>query len=411
MKKLLRLWIFFLFVYLLTFVVISGRISFPTTIRNYFSLQAYSWLHGHLNLIVVPRDLADLSIYNHRAYLYWPPLPAIFALPFVFLRGLYVSDIFYTAFWASFGPVLFYLIINYAKEAQIIPKLSDKKTIFLTAFFGLGTVYYYLAVLGTVWFTSQVLSLLILLLSYIFLFKYVRDKKLLDYIIAIIFFLLSFWGRNTLILSLPIFLFCLIKTPNKFKKKLVLITLILVGFNVIIYGYFNYIRFGSFTENGFGYNTLDPKFINDYRKYGVTNIHYIPHNFYTYFINTLHTRETFPFITPDPEGNSIFSVSPFFLLLMGGVSRTLFKKKNSYFYIFLINAAIIISALLLFFGTGYFQFGYRYALDAIPLLILALAYVIDLFPKSFVIFLFIISVIINFLGTYWFYQVITSHII
>ena len=71
MKKIFLLWIGILFVYLL--FAGRGKFQFHTTQRNFFSLQAYSWLQGRLDLAILPKDITDLSIYNGRAYMYYPP--------------------------------------------------------------------------------------------------------------------------------------------------------------------------------------------------------------------------------------------------------------------------------------------------------------------------------------------------
>src|SRR3990167_7770346 len=118
MKKIFWLWIGILLIYLL--FAGRGLFYFHTTQRNFFSLQAYSWLHGRLDLVKLPTDITDLSIYQGKAYLYWPPLPTIFVLPFVLLFGINTSDVFYTAFWSSISPILIYLTLIQAKKVKLI---------------------------------------------------------------------------------------------------------------------------------------------------------------------------------------------------------------------------------------------------------------------------------------------------
>lgn len=398
LKKCFFLWVFFLGVYLL--VSSRGTLRWDTTAKNYFSLQAYSLVRGHINLIALPQDLYDLSIYNHQAFLYWPPLPSFFALPFVILGGINVSDILYTAFYASFCPVILYLLLHQAKKVKYIPSISENQILLLTLFFAFGTVFFYLSVVGTVWFTSQVISTIPLLVSLLFLFKYIEDKTNISFIISVIFLCLAFWGRNTLILTGLLHLFILF-TVYQNRIKLVLISLLIIITCISLFGLYNYIRFGSLLENGLKYHQVNPKWKNDLSNYGVLNPHYLPYNFFYLLINPVGITRISPYINPDPEGNSIFSTSPLLLLFFGLFSFNIWKKENKPLIIYLLISGIILFSLLVYFSTGWIQFGYRYALDAIPLLILSLSFFLEQFPASFNYILLASSIIINSLGVYW----------
>ena len=401
MKKNFLLWLSILFIYLL----FAGRgiFQFHTTQRNFFSLQAYSWLQGRFDLAVLPNDITDLSIYKGKAYMYYPPLPAVFALPFVVVFGVGVSDVFYTAFYSSIAPVFLYLMLQKAKKAKLIPQLSDNYLIILTLFFAFGTVFFYLSLLGTVWFTSQILAILTLIISLYFLFSFAYDKKQNSFVLSVILLCLSFWGRLELILAFPLYFYLLFITKNPKKTKIFFIILSILFLNFAIYFVYNYFQFNNFFESGLNYIQNDPRFIEQ-KRIGFFNFKYLLHNSYYFLINPLKFKTSFPFIYPDPEGNSMFSTSPLFILLFGLLSKKLFSKKVFFISINLFLSGVI-ALLFLFYGsTGWFQFGYRYALDVIPLLILALAFVIGKFPKSVVVGLFLLSVAINVMGAIWMLQ-------
>ncbi|OGF98892.1 hypothetical protein A2153_00710, partial [Candidatus Gottesmanbacteria bacterium RBG_16_38_7b] len=364
MKKLFWLWISILFVYLL--FAGRGTFNFHTTKRNYFSLQAYSWLNGRLDLITLPKDVMDLSFYQGKAYLYWPPMPSLFILPFVSFFGVDVSDQFYTAFWASFVPVLFYLVLKEAKKVNFIPPISEKVVFLLALFFAFGTVFFSLSVNGNVWFTSQVISMIPLMSSLLFLFKFVYSRKYNDYLISIILMCFAFWGRNTLMVAILLHLYVLFLLPKFRLKKLLLLTLFILSLNFLLFGYFNYLRFGNFIENGLNLHKVNPRWLYDLKTYGILNIHYWPHNFYYYFLNPLGFNFQALFIEPDPEGNSIFSTSPLFLLILGSLFFGLFKKKRRLLLIYAVITTVSLIFLLSLFGSGWFQFGSRYLLDIIP---------------------------------------------
>lgn len=399
MKRILLIWIVFLTAYL--FISGRGKMRWYTTSKNYFSYQAESFLRGRIDLLVKPTDLYDLSVYRNKVYLYWPPLPAFFAMPFISLFGLGFSDIFYTAFWSSLGPVLLYMVLYQSRRAGIIPKISDSDAMLLAIFFGFGTVYFYLSVLGTVWFTSQVLSVLLSLLSLLFLFKY-SEKKTGKYLIfSILTLSLAFWCRNVTLLALPLYIFIIIKTKNRRRMSALVISMFLVSVNIFLYGYYNFVRFGSFLETGFRHQQLNPRYASDLVAYGTTNVHYFPHNMYYALLHPLRFDVRFPFVQPDPEGNSIVLTSPLFILLPGYLLKRTANQKKKIFRVLFGTGCFILFALFLHFGTGWFQFGYRYSLDAMPILLLSLAWVINVYPHRVVLILLVLSVIINTLGTYW----------
>lgn len=399
MKKIIFLWLFFLFIYL--FVAGKGRWHFTTTAKNYWSIQADAWMHGHLDVTATQKDLYDLSVYNSKAYLYWPPLPTFFALPFVLLFGKGVSDIFYTAFWASFPPVIMFLVLQQAKKAKLISPISGRQILFLSLFFAFGTVYFYLSVIGTVWFTSQVISEIPFLLSLLFLFRYAENRRSISFILSLVFLSLAFWGRTVLILAFPLHLFILIYKNNKDWKKLLAIAFGILLINMIFFGIFNYVRFGNPLENGLELQRFNPRWEQDVKKYGLSNIRYLPYNAYFLFIKPLAFKISPQIIRPDPEGNSIFATSPLFLLLFGIVTLKNYRKKYLSLLVFLVTGGLILLPQLLYYGTGWWQFGYRYTLDAIPLLILSMVYVFHLYPRKLVIFLWLLSLFINFLGVDW----------
>lgn len=399
MKKIFLLWAGILFVYLL----FAGKSAFRfhTTQRNFFSLQADSFLKGHIELQQLPKDLTDLSIFKGKAYLYWPPLPAFFALPFVYFFGINFSDVYYTAFWASFAPILLYLVLQKAGKVNLIPKLPEYFMLLLTIFFAFGTVFFYLSVVGSVWFTSQVISVLPLLLSYYFLFKFVETKRPPDFYISLIALCLAFWSRNSTFFSILLHFYIFLKSESAVRNKILMASVFILFVNFLIFGYFNYKRFGNILETGQGLHSANPRWQRDLKNYGFFNLHYWKHNFYYLFINPVNFSSQTYFINPDPEGNGIFTTSPLFLLLPGILSVGLFSKKNRILLVYLLICISCIIFLLSYFGTGWFQFGYRYLLDIIPLLILILAWVISKVPKAIVISFFILSIIINTMGSIW----------
>lgn len=390
-----------------TFFAGRFRFAFTTTIYNYFSYLAEAFLHGSLAFISSPPFLHDLISFGGKIYIYWGPAPVFLILPFVFLFGKEISDALYTAIIASFNPLILYLILSQIEKLKLI-KTSNFQKIILCAFFAFGTVHFYLSIFGTVWFTSQIISIFYLLIGLLCITKFSLSKNLITLALSALFFSLAVNSRTTLIFYLPLFVFFgTAYLKNKFPRNLLISLLVFFIIGAIIFffsAYYNYLRFGSFFENGYKFQNYGAHFSEDKSRYGFFNISYIPKNFYYMFINLPSFNSKPPFLSFDTEGNSVLFTSPLLLLVISLIKKRYWQdtrlklfNSSSLFGIFLI-----ILFLLIFWGTGWVQFGYRYLLDATPFLILLLAEVINELPAILVMTFLIISILFNILGTLWF---------
>lgn len=140
--------------------------------------------------------------------------------------------------------------------------------------------------------------------------------------------------------------------------------------------FYNYARFGNLLE--FGYRYHIPWLVETrqfLRQKGTWSLTYIPTNLYYLFlkgpdgvfIKGTHYL-TFPFLTPDPWGMSIFLTSP---LLLWSFAAPIKERIVQWCWITSIS---ILLFLLGYFSTGALQFGYRYALDFSPFLFILLCY-------------------------------------
>ncbi len=407
-KLLYPLVIFFSTLFIYIFFAGRFRFLFPTTIYNYFSFLAEAFLHGSLAFISTPPYLHDLTSFGGKIYIYWGPAPVFLILPFVLLYGKEISDAFYTSIIASFNPLILYLILSQIQKLKLI-RASSYQKIILCVFFAFGTVHFYLSIFGTVWFTSQVISTFYLLIGLFCITRFSESRSLKTLILSALFFGLAVNSRSTLIFYLPLFLFfyitSYINSNNSLKKKLYLLIFFIIG--AIIFSlntYYNYLRFGSFFENGYKFQNYAAHFAEDKEKYGFFNIAYIPRNFYYMFIHLPTFINKPPFFSFDTEGNGVLFTSPLFLILILLIKRKYWQntKLKLFNLSILVGIFLIMLFLLNFWGTGWVQFGYRYLLDSIPLLIVLLAEVINEAPTILSIALLIFSILVNILGTLWF---------
>ena len=77
--------------------------------------------------------------------------------PFVAVWGLAFNDVLFTALWAALNPMLLFLLLRHLR-ARGLSRRTDADDLWLTALFGVGSVYYFCAVVGQVWFTAQIVA-------------------------------------------------------------------------------------------------------------------------------------------------------------------------------------------------------------------------------------------------------------
>jgi len=138
-----------------------------------------------------------------------------------------------------------------------------------------------------------------------------------------------------------------------------------------VQGVYNYARFADVLEGGLSIQVLTgghPRFVQPFEKYGAFSLHYLPHNFKYYFWNYTVVEIENGAIWIDFEGNSMFLVTPPLLYVF-----RLRRHKLAFALALLSGILPLLAALLLYFATGVVQFGPRYLLDVMPLLLLLVA--------------------------------------
>ena len=352
----------------------------------------------------------DLSNFNGKWYMYWGLSPSLFILPFYLIWGIKSSDILYTLLAGIVNVVLFFKIIEIVDRYFHLNKATFIKC-FIVINFVLISPHFYLSLAGRIWHTNQIIAITYMLLFLFFYFKYLENlEKLKFLIISLIFFSLSWSARSTLIthtilLIYPLAIIFRAKGKKLFIKSTATILLISLS-SVMIFFTYNYLRFNNLLETGLTYQQSAARFRESTSLSNFFSINNVPHNFYYYFLNPLTFGSKSPFIKFDPEGNSVFLVYPILIVLL----MSLFKKRAIDIrlkYFLLICFALLTTnllALMLFFGTGWTQFGNRYFLDVIPLLfILATIYITRVSP-ILAVFLLTYGTVINFLGALNFYH-------
>ncbi len=329
--------------------------------RQQFTYLASSFLHGQLSFEIVPRTMNNIVQYQGKLYWALGPFPAILLMPFV----------------AVAQRLGFFFFQEYLNTALLLGILTTwyfiaKKRLFSTldagflsfAFVGASTVLCVVWI-ATSWYFSQTVVVFLLSLA------------LLDYVYGPRWGRIGLWmalataTRVTVAPGLLFFVFMAwLSTNRSFERAQKLFSLFLPLFaTAILLALYNVARFHSLSETGYDLQDLGPGLLMA-RSYGLFSLVHLPGNLY-YFLLAVpwpafrdHVSHVlaFPFLIPDPWGMSIFITSPYLLLLFFGSSRTNEQRG--------LWVAIIITAIpiLLYYGIGFTQFGYRYALDFFPFL-------------------------------------------
>lgn len=351
--------IFLIFIFIYNFFPFSNQ---------QFSELANSFLHYKLYFL-------DGSPYNQyisdnvflSSHYYWPlgPFPAIILMPFVWL-GNFFQFYFYQGYLNFFLVLLiFYLIFKLARRINF----SAADSVYWSAAFIFSSMFLGVAMISPSWYFAQTITVLLLFLS---LLEYSGKKRY--FLIGLIFGLILL-TRITAFIGILFFLAdILLEKNNNWKLKMrniFKIALIPVVCFILLSGY-NYARFQNPLDQGYQAQILTAGFMDDKDDYGLFNLRYLPRGLYYSLINMpqpVFNSETHllihPFIKADPWGMSIFLTSPYLLYLF------FVKLKDKKTIMLLMASAVVWLIISSSFFIGNTQFGFRYALDFMPLLFTA----------------------------------------
>jgi len=129
---------------------------------NHYALLADAWLHGRQFLANGPPPYAmnnDFVDFQGKTYISFPPLPALLMLPFVKLSGSAENfrDGQFIIWLAGLAPALLFLVLEKLRRTGRSPR-SQRENFVLSLLFAFGTVYFFTAVEGTVWFAAMVVA-------------------------------------------------------------------------------------------------------------------------------------------------------------------------------------------------------------------------------------------------------------
>ena len=425
--------------------------------------QADAFLHGRLDL---GQDYPwlELIFWDGKVYESHPPVPSIIIMPGVALFGQALNQTLVSVVIGSLcAPLVFGIVRKFTE------KLSAQ--VWLTVLFLFGTIFWYSASHGGVWFYSHTVGVFFLLLA-IYATLVLRNPLVAGLSVGA-----AFWSRQPMLMALPFFVLMFSdqwlphSSEKSVLKRIDIIPLMKLGSGVGLFvafalGY-NDVRFGSPFDAGLTHSPQATELTSIYPN-GPFDISYVPRHIPAVFELMPIFQRNAPYVIPSFFGMALWATTPAFfyalfpnirdwrVVLVAGALLfsavfVVFTRSVSvglgwdwvrlgvpldlphdynlvpFFAIMALAiaaglryrdklviacwSAIIPVALVLFsFGaTGWAQFGYRYGLDFYPFLFLLTIRGIGDDVKWHHKLLILLSVAINLWGVLWIYQFDPRH--
>jgi len=375
---------------------------------QHFIYLADGWLHGQLYLHDTPPNPSDYTFYHGHWYVAFPPLPAVLLLPLVAIFLLSYQGIISLLFSLGMGILNIWLMLNVLKRfsQRQTEELSFASVAWLMVLFALGTEHLYATLQGNVWYIAHIVATTFLLL---YTGETLGKQRP---IVAGIYLGLAALSRGITLLAFPFFvvltLSAFLARRRKGERYLTPARSVFRGSFFGVLGVFlvgmliyNQARFSSLLD--FGYTTMNVNhFVSgNLHAYGQFSPHFIRTNLHYMLINPPFTLSHGPYLSFSPMGTGIFWTTPALLFVFLAFWRK--NKEQRWLPAALLLACLLpMSLLLMYFNTGWYQFGYRFVLDFLPFALLLAASGMQGTPTWCMKLLIVLSVAINFWGLWAF---------
>jgi hypothetical protein len=310
----------------------------------------------------------DIVSRSSIRYVSFPPFPAVLMAPFVAIWGLSFNDVLFNALWAGLNPMLLFLLLRDLRSRGL-SRRSQADDLWLTAMFGVGTVYYFCSVLGQVWFSAQIVAVT-LSIGYVWASLGARRPMLAGLFVALGFATRPPW------LVIPLFFFeaaraiggwGALRTPagrRAFGRATLRFSLPIAVVGTIL-AVLNAARFGSPFE--FGHKYLAVQWQERMFRFGLFNYHFVSRNLAAALILLPRLMTHYPYVKISQHGMSMLLTSP--NLAYSVLPQAPHPLRRALWLTILATAL----PSLLYHSSGYVQFGYRYSLDYLIFFMVLLA--------------------------------------
>ncbi len=315
----------------------------------------------------------------------FPAFPALVMLPSALIGGRDANDTIPTLLIAALILPLCLLVLRRLTAAGLSQR-TRTEDLWLVATLAFGSVMFFSAVQGKVWFTAHVVGV-VLALIYAWASIEARHPVLAGLALGA-----AAMTRTPMAFMFPMFVFEAwrlaarqvadaggpeasasgslnlktgkIAVRTAMLRPLIRFAIPIAGFAIAGMAY-NYVRFGSPTE--FGHSYLDVRQQTQIEQYGLASYHYLARNLAVAFTLLPELLPRAPFVQIGGHGLAIWVTTPLLVFLLWP------RHKPPIHRALWLTVATVAIPSLIYQNSGWFQFGYRFSLDYMVFLILLLA--------------------------------------
>lgn len=342
--------------------------------NQHYVFLARSFAHGSLEVDNLPPDYRDFVPWQGHKYLPFGPLPALLLVPFLPLLDAGMLALWVGYLLAALNVFLLYRVLTLAGIE------GERRGWALLLFFG-GTASLGVTLVGISTYFAHIVVTTFLLLA---MWEMLGARRLP---LAGLFLGFAGMARFTAIFALPFFL-RLIGKGRRSREPRVRIashrrdsipTLLLksgtlaawLAVPVLLLCVYNTLRFGKPLETGFGLAVLYDPVLEQARSAGLFSVDHVPKNLFMFLLQGPQPYGgdaaavlQFPYVEPSMWGMGIFFASPALLYIFRARLREPLAQACW------LAVVCVLLPIVTYYGIGFVQFGYRYALDFMPFLLI-----------------------------------------
>jgi hypothetical protein len=305
-----------------------------------------------LSSLTTINDIVTIDGRNYQAMSLLPTVPYLLLVPF---QALWPVSRWIVS--AALGIVAGWLALPLARRYGP----GGEATYWLASFGAFGTLLFTLSIEGNLYYLAHLEAVL---LSFLALIEW-HDRRR-PWVVGLLIGLAAL-ARPTLILAAVPFGLALLADAKDRVGVAVAFALPLLG-AVAVTGWWNWVRFGSVTETGYGIAYLADPSLAALRDQGLFSISHVPANVALFIGGGFTVQDKLPWLKPSVQGQSILLTMPGLLIAFGATLR---ERLNQVLWWAVILTAIPV--FLYYGGGGAWTYGYRYAMDFVPFLVALVA--------------------------------------
>lgn len=389
-----------------------------------FVYQADAWLHGHASIAppFIDNDWAKLervSLTDGRVvegrrmttrpmfhtvtgeelalaevkappvsttwYMSFPPFPTLLMLPSAAISGRAGNDVLPTVIIAALILPLALLLLRRLGEAGLSLR-TQRDDLWLVAMLAFGSVLFFSAVQGKVWYTAHVVGIVLALL---YAWASIEAKYP---ILAGLALGAAALTRTPMAFMVPLFVLEAWRMRTPLARTLARFAVPVLAFAVLGMAY-NYVRFHAVTE--FGHTYLDVRQQAQIEQWGLASGHYLARNLAVAFTLLPAWLGHAPWIQIGGHGLAMWFTTPLLLFVVWPRDKPVIHRA------LWLTVALVAIPSLLYQNSGWVQFGYRFSLDYLVFLLMLVAIggrPLTVLAKT----LIVLGIVINLFGAYTF---------